>query len=177
MHMSKAIVAENYLCFYALLQMVLEDMGFEGYNQITLANVLGVTVPKAHTIDGIEQLNESTDIKQIGAHVTAKELNAFFENFGIPIEAKFISANPFEEYGDIDEQYVIYALSYGSLFKKDNLMDVGHAVLKIHNEFEQRVRIYDPGPYNSGEKVVSIFDLYDAIYKRKGGVYIFRKTE
>ena len=157
--------------------MILQDIGIGGYDQYRLADGMGVVVPKGYAISQVKSLTESVEVAQFGTHVSMDNLNAYFKNEKIPVKAKYISANPYDEYYDENEKYVIYMLSYGHLFHKPELEEVGHAVMKIAFISNRIIRIYDPGPTGSGVKDVDLFDLYSSIYKRSGGVYIFEKVE
>lgn len=176
----KYIIGEDYLCLFAVLEMVLKDIGVQDYSQYDLANYFGVTVPEEYLISGVHNLKYSNMEKDYGTHVTEKDLNAFFNEKGIPLMVEWLSANPFGEYPDAvyipNDRYVIFLFSYGSLYQEPQNYTVGHASLLLENESHGMIKIYDPGPRNHGEKDVSINNLYDAVYDGRGGILIFNKV-
>ena len=52
----KYVCGENYLCFYALMEMILADIGYCNWNQYSLANTFGVVLPDNYSINGVENV-------------------------------------------------------------------------------------------------------------------------
>lgn len=172
------VVAENYLCLYALLEMVLRDVGNNEFNQYSLADYFGITVPMDFSSDKITNIKHSTEEREWGASLNIQNVNQFFNMNKISLKAKYLTANPFNEYEEAetmsDGKYIIYLYSYGHLNHEPVNYDVGHASL-LMNYGSNRAKIYDPGPRNAGIKEISVSNLYDAIYDSRGGILIIEK--
>ena len=170
------IVAENYLCLFALVEMILKDIGKSDFDQYELAEYFGITVPLDYVSDRINHVVHSCVEREWGTNISEKQLNEFFDINNIPLKAKFLTANPYNAYDEVEsvseKQYIIYLYSYGSLNHEPVNYDVGHASLLIGFLNNDKVRIYDPGPRNAGIKEVSVNSLYDAIYDNRGGIVI-----
>lgn len=175
----KYITGENYLCFYSLMEMVLDDAGYPDWTQYKLANIFGVVLPKGYAIPGITNVEYNDNECMLGAHIDCKKINDFMIENHINLTVSYISSNPYGEY-DIDKQYLInkYCIctySYGALYNQKKSFNAGHASLFIKYDSDEEVVIYDPGPKQVGKKRVRICNLYDAIYDARGGFYIFEK--
>ena len=177
----KSIIAENYLCFFAVLEMILKDIGYKNYNQYNLANYLGVVLPPNIEIKGVNNVSFGNSESDYGYHLNIDKLGSFFKSNNIPLTIEYISANPFGNYPGatyiFKEKYVIVFYSYGSLYREPQNYDISHASLLMKNEVEGKVEIYDPGPRNSGAKTVLVSSLRDAIYDSEGGVLILSLAE
>ena len=70
--------------------------------------------------------------------------------------------------------YLLVTFSYGNLCREHDLDDVGHSglVLGINGDY---IQMYDPGPRAYGVKNIRLFNLFDAIRKKQGGMYSFYK--
>ncbi len=179
----KEIIAENYLCFLALIEMILEDLIGETYiNQFYLAEYFGITVPHGCKTK-IKNICYSDIDRELGVHLDENKLNFFFEETGIPLRASYIYVNPFVE-NDIDNyqcnnlrenSYVVYTYSYGGLYGIPDLYEIGHVALLDDVIGENCIRIYDPGPKHYGYKEINRHVLYEAIRIIKGGIYVFKK--
>lgn len=174
----KYIQSENYLCFATLLEMVLNDIGIQKYTRFDLAEELGITLPSS--VRGLVNKAEYSDDEfEWGIRVDSKKLNAFFQKKGIILQAKYIHATPYtmleEEIRKWNQCYVIFLFSYGELVGNSELREVGHAVLFIDMPNPQKVRIYDPGPKDSGEKNVNCYRLEEAMYQRRAGYVLIQK--
>ena len=173
----KEIIAENYLCFYALMEMILNDIGFTAYDQYKLANIFGVVVPLDYKIKAVTNITESQNEAEFGAHIDIDSIKGFFLDNNIPLNISFVPSNPYGEYPDNRGGYLIYALSYGSLYRCPEKIRIGHAVLKTASGRGNNIYIYDPGPKDAGIKIMSKFDIYDAMYDIRGGMYVFERTD
>lgn len=177
----KQVCGENYLCFYALMEIILDDMGYCKWNQYSLANIFGVVLPNGYSINGVENVEVSNDEKMYGAHVDCNSINRFLKKNNIPLQVSYIPSNQYGKYNISEEylkdKYCIYAYSYGSLYNECDKLQVGHASLFLRYNNEREVEIYDPGPIGMGEKKVREYLLNEAMWDAKGGLYIFEKTE
>lgn len=175
------VLGENYLCFYSLMEMILDDLGYNEWNQFSLANMFGVVLPNNHIINGVENVKISDDERMYGAHIDCRGMNEFMEKFKIPLKVSYIPSNPYGEY-EVNKRYLmnkycIYTYSYGSLYGETDKWQVGHASLFLKYINDDEVEIYDPGPRGAGEKNVKLYTLYEAMYDARGGFYIFEKLE
>jgi hypothetical protein len=180
--MKEYIVAENYLCFMALLEMIVsETMPHAHFTQNELAELFGITVPiGAHT--PIKNVQYSNNIAEFGTNICVKEINDFFNTNMIPLQLSFISSCYFDEmtFADTikknDGAYIIFAFGYGLLYNESQNNDVGHvALLEAIDIKMDTIQIYDPGPRNHGSKNVKVDDLVYAM-KTRGGIYLFKKV-
>jgi len=177
----KYVCGENYLCFYALMEMILVDIGYCKWDQYSLANTFGVVLPSNYSINGVENVEISSDEKMYGSHVDCKSINRFMEESKIPLRVSYIPSNPYGEYNInksyLQDKYCIYTYSYGSLYNASDKLQVGHASLFLgYADNEEEVEIYDPGPRGAGKKKVKVYLLNDAMYDARGGIYIFEKS-
>ena len=174
------IVAKEYLCFDALLEMIISDSVSRSYfSQIDLAEVFGITVPVGTQI-AIKNVKYSNDAKEIGTNICLRDINDFFWNNSIPLKLSYVSANCFDEITFVDmivdkskKSHIVFAFCYGLLYNEPQNNDVGHVVLleKIDTKTDT-IQIYDPGPRNHSSKTVKIDDMVYAM-KRRGGIYLF----
>lgn len=175
------ITAENYLCFYAILEMIIEDMTGQKVKQEVLAEQFGIKVPQYYQSNIINVSRTSKDY-ELGAFIDAEKINSYFvdKNFNINMEYKGVEK--ISEY-DVEQQmdrlfktneYLIAGISYGILYNIPQYRDVGHCVL-IENIIGENADIYDPGPKGSGKKRTKIEHLYEAMRIRRGGLVIFNK--
>lgn len=169
------VVADNYLCFLALLEMILKEKGIN-ISQYDLAEKVGVTVPEGyHTI--IKNIRYSTTQNDYGVAITPYALQEVFNELKINIQVSYLDALHINEmaldsilYQRLSEdQYIIFAFSYGVLYNKETYYDLGHVSLLQEFISNDRIRIYDPGPNAPGIKDVRLSDMYDAM-RRKGGI-------
>lgn len=170
------VVGEDYLCLFAILEIVLKDIGIYNYDQYELANYFGVTLPSNYYIKGVTNITIGKEMSEYGAHINQIDMCSFFMKKGIPLNTEYIHANPFGEYENAKyiekKKYVIYQYSYGSLYHEPKNDSVGHASLLVANEKNGRIRIYDPGPRNYGEKEVEESKMLDAVYDIRGGIFV-----
>lgn len=179
----KYIVAENYLCFYAVLEMVLSDVGINGFSQYNLANEFGVVLPFDYSIPNIYNVTFSNDIRSQGAHINENKINTFFRTHRINLKISYIPENPFIDYGydtygnfvPSNGKYYIYTFSYGSLYNEVVNYKVGHVSLLINCPSLGQLEIYDPGPRMAGIKVIKRIAMHDAMEDNRGGVYLIER--
>lgn len=177
----KYVCGENYLCFYSLMEVILDDIGYDEWSQYSLADRFGVVLPYDYNIKGVNNVKRSDDERMYGAHIDCEMMNEFMEKVGIPLRVTYIASNPYLEY-EVDKEYLknkycIYTYSYGTLYNEPDKWNVGHASLFLKYIDENQVVIYDPGPREAGEKKVNLYALYEAMYDVRGGFYIFEKME
>ncbi len=182
----KYVVAEKYLCFYALLEMILCDVGITKFNQYDLANEFGVVLPTNCSIPTVcENVSFSDDPFMQGAHIDKDEINSFFKKSNIHLKISYKNESIWSNhdydkyvYSPIrDKHYYIYAFSYGCLYKESRNYRVGHVALLMDCKENSLLEIYDPGPRNSGKKIVSRDNMHDAMDEIYGGVYIIEPIE
>ena len=174
----QAVKGENYLCFYALMEMILRNAGYNDWNQYNLANQFGVVLPSGYEIEGIYNTSVGDSERLYGAHINCNDINKFFVDNKIHMNVSYVLANPYGEYScekktSLDEYY-IYTFSYGTLYKQPEYNKVGHAALVLKIYDEDRVKIYDPGPDDCGEKDIDLYYLHESMYDARGGIYIFK---
>lgn len=181
--MTNYIVAESYLCFMALLEMIaLETTPDNHLTQYDFAELFGITVPVG-TKTPIKNVQYSANIEDFGTNICVKEINKFFEKNMIPLQLSFISSCYFDEITFADTiqknggEYMVFAFCYGLLYNEPQNNDIGHVVLleKIDTGTDT-IQIYDPGPRNHGSKTVKVDDMVYAM-KRRGGIYLFEKVD
>lgn len=176
------VIAKEYLCFYALLEMIISHTESSvHFTQMDLAEVFGITFPMG-TRTSIKNIRYSDNVADLGANICIREINDFFYDNLIPLHLSFIHSSSFDEttFGDIifekkKNSYIVFAFSYGFLYDEPQNKDVGHVVLFENIDSKaDTLGIYDPGPRNHGSKTVKVDDMVYAM-KRRGGIYLFEK--
>lgn len=174
------VIAENYLCFYAIIETVLSDIGVNKFSQYDLANEFGVVLPYGHSIPNVYNVIFSDEIYYLGAHVNEQKINSFFKSNEIELKISYIPENPYIDY-DYDKfdcfitesnKYYIYYYSYGSLYHEAKNYNVGHVSLLLNCPSLERLEIYDPGPRLAGAKTIRRISMHDAMEDIRGGVYV-----
>ena len=183
--MKKYVIAQNYMCFLALLEMIIYELyDSTVVSQFDMAEQFGLTIPPDADIS-IKNYKISKVQRDFGLHVNEMMLNDMFSKMGLQISAVYFKENPFE-YNGIDEytalslrknKYIIYTIGYGYLFKDNEKLDLGHAVLFESAISDSLIKIYDPGPLNPGFKIVNRVDLHEAMLKRSGGIYVISRVK
>lgn len=174
------VIAENYLCFYALLETVISGFGISSYSQYDFANEFGVVLPHGHSISKINNISYSNNIREYGAHIDENQINSFFKRHGIDLKMAYISENPYidyeyDKYGCFEashQKYYIYTYSYGSLYHEPQNYMVGHVALLLNCLSNEKLEIYDPGPRKYGIKVVNRIAMHEAMEDIRGGTYV-----
>ena len=171
------IESENYLCLATLIEIVLKDIGIRKYTRFDIAEELGITLPPSAR-GLVKGASYSEDEFQLGIKIDSEKMNSFFDRNEINLHAKYTQATPYtmleEQISKWNQCYVIFLYSYGELVGNSELQDVGHAALFISMPNQQEVRIYDPGPKDSGEKNVCCYRLEEAMYQRRGGYILLQ---
>lgn len=178
----KPVVAKKYLCFDAVLEMIISDICADSYfSQVVLAEMFGITVPIGeYTL--IKNCRYSTNIKECGTVICVDEINDFFKVNCIPLELSFIKSNYINEMDFIDfintkkrNAYIVFAFCYGILYNITEKNDIGHvSLLDTVYENKDLIKIYDPGPSDPGIKLVKSDDMFQSM-RRRGGVYLFNR--
>ena len=174
------VIADNYLCSLALLEMILKENG-RNISQYDLAEIVGITVPEKYS-GSVKNIVYSHDLNNYGVNLTPEKLCQFFAKNGVAVDVIYLDAlriNEIELNVILEKyieqgKYVVFAFSYGVLYGKTLLSNLGHVSLLERVISDDIIQIYDPGPDNSGVKCVRISDMYDAM-RQKGGLYIFTK--
>lgn len=177
------VISKEYLCFDALLELILlrEDPSL-GYNQTDLAELFGITIPPGAQTS-IKNVKYSNDITECGTNICIRNINQFFQKNSIQLQLSYIPSNCYDEvsFGEIitnnkKKAFIVFAFCYGLLYNEPQNNDVGHVVLLEDVDMKSdTIRIYDPGPRNYGSKIVKTDDMVFAT-KRRGGIYLFEKT-
>lgn len=182
--MKNYIVSNNYLCFLALLEMIVAETNpCNHFTQTDFAELFGITIPIG-TKTSIKNVQYSNSIKECGTNINIKDINNFFNKHSIPLQVSFIRSNCLEEmtFSDLiasksKSAYIVFAFCYGVLFDEPRNIDVGHvALFESIDVKNDTIKIYDPGPRNHGSKIVKSDDMLYAM-KRRGGLYLFEKVE
>lgn len=177
----KYVVAENYLCFLSLLEMIIEDATSLKMTQQDLAEEFGITVPHGYKTH-FNNIKFSSVENDFGVQISEEKLQDFFDEKGIGLKIKYIDGTRINEL-DLDvrfakylkeKKYVILAYSYGVLYNKSNHYSLGHVALLEKVIKGDIIQIYDPGPDEAGIKKMGILEMYDAM-RQKGGLYIIDK--
>lgn len=171
------VIADNYLCFLALLEMILSEKGL-CISQYDLAEFTGIVVPEECSVS-IKNVRFSTKQNDYGVSASPMLLQEVFRELGIAIDVLYLDALQIDEleldvllYQYISQgKYVIFAFSYGVLYNKASYFDLGHVSLLEQIFGDDLIQIYDPGPNNPGKKNVRVSDMYAAM-RKKGGLYI-----
>lgn len=181
--MNKCTISRNYLCFDALLEMIVTDIcPNTQYTQFSFAELFGITIPNGEHTE-IKNVRFSSNIEECGTNINVNDINAFFDKNQIPLSLSFVPANHFDEATFDDylvansrNSYVVFAFCYGVLYNEPQNANVGHvSLLKGFGNTVETIEIYDPGPRNSGVKIVKTDDMFYAM-RRRGGIYSFKKT-
>lgn len=179
----KYVLSYNYLCFEALIEMIISDVKPElHFSQIDLAERFGITVPYGEIIP-VKNISYSSIESEYGTKLCIDDINLFFCNNQIPLLVSFVNSNlcnemTFSTYiADKSEKaYIVFAFCYGMLYDEPLNKDIGHvSLLEEVDEKSDMIKIYDPGPRNPGGKKVKIDDMLYAM-RRRGGMYVFERT-
>ncbi len=182
--MTNYIVAKNYLCFMALLEMIVAETNpHSHFTQIDFAELYGITIPIGENTS-IKNVRYSNNIEECGADIRIKEINDFFKKNMITLQLSHIPSNYFDEmvFNDLIVEKskvakIIFAFCYGILYNEPHNNTVGHvALFESIDVKNDTIKIYDPGPRNHGSKIVKTDDIVYAM-KRRGGIYLFEKKE
>lgn len=170
--------SENYFCFATLLEMILNDFGYNEYTRFDIAEELGITLPSS--AKGIvNKANYSNNELDWGIKINAENINRFFSKNHIKLHSEYIYATPYtmieEDVKEWNQCHVVFLFSYGKLIGNLDLENLGHAALFLYMHSKQEVCIYDPGPKDCGKKIVNCYRLEEAMYQRRGGYILFQR--
>lgn len=179
----KTVIAKEYLCFDALLEMIISYAEPSiHFTQTELAETFGITLPIG-TQTSINNVQYSNSIMDCGTNICIRDINDFFQKNLISLKLSYISSSCIDEmtFADIieknNEAYIVFAFCYGLLYKEPQNNDIGHvALLQSVDARADVIKIYDPGPRNYGSKIIKIDDMVYAM-KRRGGIYLFEKID
>ena len=172
------VIAQNYLCFFALIEMVVKDASENDISQEELCEEFGVVVPHNYKTE-LRNIRYSSNENDYGVHVTDQIIQKYFDDKKIDLHVKYIDSTYINEinFGDVlidnlnKKRYIIMTYSYGVLYNMNDKYNIGHVALLEKVIDEDRALIYDPGPDGAGEKVIGIMQMHYAM-RRKGGIYI-----
>ena len=82
------VVADNYLCFLALLEMILREKGAR-ITQYDLAEMTSVVIPEGYSVR-INNVRYSTCQDDYGVSVTPPTLRKIFSELGISIDVLYL---------------------------------------------------------------------------------------
>ncbi len=179
----KYVLSYNYLCFEALIEMIVSDIKPElRFSQTDFAELFGVTVPNGE-MTPIKNVSYSSTESEFGTKPCIEDINSFFCNNQVPLRVAFVNSNlcnemTFSTYivNESKKAYIMFAFCYGMLYDEPLNKDIGHvSLLEEVDEKSDMIKIYDPGPRNPGSKKVKIDDMLYAM-RRRGGMYVFEKT-
>lgn len=176
----KYIIAQKRLCLAALLETILLKYNIENFNQIRIAEKLGITLPPNDSLlKEIKSANISENPYNWGMNFTEEHLRNYFSKEGIKLEFSYGFSKTFEDWSfetfiqdKLTGSNIICTVDYNTLFNTQNNSLFGHAVLLI-KMVGSKVLIFDPGPEDSGEKNVDIYDLFVASKRMNGGLWVF----
>ena len=121
--MKDYVVANDYLCFMALLEMIVSEACPEfHFSQTDFAEQFGITIPFGENTS-IKNVHYSDDIRECGTHICINNINDFFKRNMIPLHLSFISSCFFDEinFSNIIIEkskncHIVFAFCYGLLF-------------------------------------------------------------
>lgn len=175
------VVASEYLCYVALLEIILKNEGIKKYNQYDLAQIHGLCVPidYVNTNDYVN-IKYSENAYKWGVKVNKSILNNIFKFELLDVIAEYIDIKTisdweFDGYLEYDEgyKYCVFLYDYGAL-NFGVMNSIGHAALLYKKIDSKSIYIYDPGPYNIGLKIINNYDIYKAIHAKNGGIMLIK---
>ena len=168
------VLAQPYLCFAAVIAMIIRAHSSLTISQEELGAILGVTVPKpgdgsAPTSWGIAPCRDS--------------ISRAFSALHVPLCDESVHVSELEDWqfenriADALRQglHVACGYDYGVL-KSGSNSQVGHASLVTAILPETSVTLLDPGPDGFGLQEASAAALYAAVKARSGWLWMFRPT-
>ena len=177
----KQFIAQKRLCFAALLETILCKYGIESFNQIRIANDLGITLPPNDVLlKDIRNAKISENFYDWGMNFKDDDLRSYFFKEKIFLNFDYAFSKIFEDWSfeifineRLIESNIICTIDYNTLFNSQNNEIFGHAILlkKINGT---QISIFDPGPEFAGDKIIDVYDLYVASKRMNGGLWVFR---
>lgn len=110
----KYVIAENYLCFLLLLEMIIEDAIGLKITQQDLAEEFGVIVSHGYNI-GINNIKSSFIENDYGVKISEEKLQEFFAEKGIELRIKYLDGTRINEL-DLDVRFARYLKEKNMLF-------------------------------------------------------------
>ena len=149
-------------------------------SQFSIANELGVTVPKGYKRLVANQ-NYSDSEYEYGIKIDDEKLKYMLSSYGVK-EVKNLPINYMDEFSFFetikkllnDNYWVICGFSYGMLYDDPELYDCGHVNLILNTIGDSKVVVYDPGPKNPGQKIIEEDNLYVAMRKHAGALTLIK---
>jgi hypothetical protein len=177
------IKADDFCCVGAVMETILIRNNYTGYNQYSIINEFGLTIPKSAKVsDKIYNISYSADPIDWGVKLDRNSLNNFFNNKGIKLVEDYISVREIDDYkleltlrSISDDSDVVFGFDYGRLFNIPACFHYGHVGIFLKLEGDN-VFYLDPGPRNYGVREVKIEDLYDSIKSKCDGLRIIKKV-
>ena len=174
----KYIIAEKFLCFLTLLEMIIDDIDQCEVTRFDLAETIGITVPVGYEIN-IKNKRYSNNPNEYGVNMSAEVILDIFKTNEIECSVKYIDGLSLKEEDMLDfirrhfgqNKYIVFAFSYGRLYNKNELDELGHVSLLTGVVDDDTLKVYDPGPDGAGIKCINIDSMFWAM-RKKGGIYI-----
>jgi hypothetical protein len=181
------MIAGNYLCFAACLQIAAKETAGVELHQIDVANHLGVVLPVGFDCSrlveqGFTNIRFESDGLLWGITPVSADINAALNLTNPRLECRFESISIFQDW-EFEERlstlvktghFPIVCFDYNSLTGKTGIENLGHCavVYRVRGAAARCVvDIYDPGPKDAGFRTVDAETLYLACRKRRGGVW------
>lgn len=178
----KQFISQPFHCLAACIEYVVYHKSNISISQSTISEYFGISLP-FESFNKVSIINKriTEDPNLWGISINSNDLNNFFIKNHIPLEVKYSSSLLFEDWSFEDHiksfllkgELLICTIDFNYLFDRSNPESFGHAIVldSIHNN--NFVKCYDPGPANSGYKLISIYDLFIASKRKKGGLFNF----
>ncbi len=179
----QSVIAQDFLCVPATLQMIIQRSVNMDVSQIQIAEHLGVCVPTDYH-GSIQNIERTDQISKWGVRIMNDDINRLFKKLNIPLQETYTPSNTLSdfEFNDfvtslsLTGHDIICGFSYGVLFKERDNIDVGHVAILLECNGEV-CSMYDPGPKNYGIKNVALDDLRMAMRVKKDGLWVIKKQE
>lgn len=110
----KYVIAENYLCFLSLLEMIIEDATGLKITQQDLAEEFGIIVPHGYNI-GINNIKFSSVENDYGVKISEEKLQEFFDEKEIGLRIKYLDGTRINEL-DLNVRFARYLKEKNMLF-------------------------------------------------------------
>lgn len=178
------VVAENFYCFPALLEIVFRQRYGVSVDQKEIGRMLGVAKPIEHRCFD-RAVSQCDDMRDWGVHVDLGALRRLFESMGVSVDVQMRNVNSIFE-GCLSEVIkelksdgsdVICGFSYGELYGIHSLLQCGHVALVLSLKENGVVEMYDPGPKNPGVKDFDDLKLFEAMRVRDGFLLSIRRLD
>lgn len=180
-HHYDLIVANEYLCVAACLEMILKAESII-MPQSEIGEYFGINVSSDYS-GPIRNVKYTDDLNRLGIVLKEESINEFFSQFQIPLKEDYVSIKTLQDWMFEDllaeklalGSHVVCGFSYGTLYKDEAKKRIGHVGL-VEAIGRNSVVMLDPGPLNAGEKQVEIGDLFSAIHQKNDGVWVISRV-